>query len=688
MESEYETAKAEADELKATVKTREIEMGTLRALMKERDDECSQLQRQIQQITTEKDTLSRSLQASVTSGDVANALLKVKEATLAEVKTEREQLQAEIARLSKNLHRKEGHCERLEMEKVQLEDSVKAQSIRIVDANGGMTGLHDELAALQAEKRIYEKKITELQFANMELKKQCNAALQREEDASRADRLQSDLETATQEKAQALGALADAEKRLKESNARLVELAKDAKSMRERFDAGNATKEEQAMYQWIDQVAREKCAEERSSLANRLKKSEHENAKLTATVKQLQAKIQTDSSSSRSGGTRVINDEIQPGTHKKDQLGVQNKKQLEAANLKGIEAQTEVETAGNDEPLQKASTVEVEDGSTSGMSSTMPNKTVQASSSGVNQDVQPVKSGVHKPFKSPISAAFQNSSSKTKPGFETMASGMAGSGHLLLKAPLASSTAKTGAKDTEQNVSRPFRNEESLESPIEQFYETQATQERALLKAPERAAPRAQRTSRKKNVNYVDGILEDLDEDHVADDHRPMSKRKCAAEAHTGTSTLDATEGPFAPAAKKARFSTQIPSSSDGVPDDVSMGKSDDSNAVRVNDEIEEDFEKMEKGKGGSLGDTSKPSASGTRAPPNGTRGVAVGGPKHKKAISSGTKTYVKGKGGKRKEVVQALEDSSELSEEEDVEMSMPPSTQLRSRRTSSRTLR
>jgi F0F1-type ATP synthase membrane subunit b/b' len=48
------------------------------------------------------------------------------------------------------------------------------------------------------------------------------------------------LETATQEKAQALGALADAEKRLKESNARLVELAKDAKSMRERFDAGNA----------------------------------------------------------------------------------------------------------------------------------------------------------------------------------------------------------------------------------------------------------------------------------------------------------------------------------------------------------------------------------------------------------------------------------------------------------------
>lgn len=133
------------------------------------------------------------------------------------------------------------------------------------------------------------------------------------------------------------------------------------------------------------------------------------------------------------------------------------------------------------------------------------------------------------------------------------------------------------------------------------------------------------------------------------------------------------------------------------------MGKSDDSNAVRVNDEIEEEFEKMEKGKGGSLGDTSKPSASGmararsgllgsanspgTRAPPNGTRGVAVSGPKHKKAISSGTKTYVKGKGGKRKEVVQALEDSSELSEE-DVEMSMPPSTQLRSRRTSSRTLR
>lgn len=38
-----------------------------------------------------------------------------KQATLAEVKTEREQLQAEVARLSKNLHRKEGHCERLEV---------------------------------------------------------------------------------------------------------------------------------------------------------------------------------------------------------------------------------------------------------------------------------------------------------------------------------------------------------------------------------------------------------------------------------------------------------------------------------------------------------------------------------------------------------------------------------------------
>jgi hypothetical protein len=33
------------------------------------------------------------------------------------------------------------HGAHAQMEKVQLEDSVKAQSIRIVDANGGMTGV-------------------------------------------------------------------------------------------------------------------------------------------------------------------------------------------------------------------------------------------------------------------------------------------------------------------------------------------------------------------------------------------------------------------------------------------------------------------------------------------------------------------------------------------------------------------
>jgi hypothetical protein len=72
----------------------------------------------------------------------------------------------------------------------------------------------------------------------------------------------------------------------------------------------------------------------------------------------------------------VINDEIQPGTHKKDQLGVQNKKQLEAANLKGIEAQTEVETAGNEVELMPL----VEPSSTSTCLSDSPRRVSQTHS--------------------------------------------------------------------------------------------------------------------------------------------------------------------------------------------------------------------------------------------------------------------------------------------------------------------